>query len=103
MQALVRKGPAETRSRRCWAGLLSGGPASGASAQGAQAGDPMSQLLGGLLGGGTPSNSPNASGPLGNSFLAPIIEAIAAKIGIPPQLAGVIRFVRGDAAPGWAA
>ncbi len=82
-------------------GLLGGGmPQGGAPMQGAPGmggGDAMSALLGGLLGGGMPGGMPNASAMGNNSFLAPIVDAIAAKIGIPPQIAQlVVSFVLGQ-------
>lgn len=71
-------------------GLLSGGmPQGGAQTQDAMSGDPMSAILGGLLGGGMQGGS--GAGALGNnSFLAPIVRAIAAKIGISPQIAEAV-------------
>jgi hypothetical protein len=72
--------------------LLGGGmPQGGAPSQGAPAmgGDPMSALLGGLLGGGM-QGGPGASALGSNAFLAPIVDAIAAKIGIPPPIAQVV-------------
>lgn len=74
-------------------GLLgSGVPQSGASmpGQSAPAGDPMSAILGGLLGGGMQEGTSNTSALGNNAFLAPIVDAIAAKVGIPPQIAGAV-------------
>lgn len=64
--------------------LLGGGqakPAAGSSA------DPMSDIFGSLLGGGGGSGG----GALGsNAFLAPIVDSIARKIGIDPKLAEIV-------------
>lgn len=80
--------------------LLGGGMQQGSaplpSAPGTS-GDPMSAILGSLLGGGMQGGTPNASALGGNSFLAPIVDAIAAKIGIPPQIAeAVVSFALGQ-------
>jgi hypothetical protein len=71
-------------------GLQGGGPA--APDASAASADPMSALLGGLLGGGMQGGPAGAgAGSLGNNaFLAPIVEAIASKIGLPPQIGGVV-------------
>jgi len=74
-------------------GLLGGGTAQGgALMQGApEAGaDPMSMLLGSLLGGGAQGAVPGGGALGNNAFLAPIVDAIAAKIGIKPEIAQVI-------------
>jgi len=52
-------------------------------------GDPMSAILGGLLGGGAPGNA-NTSALGSNAFLAPIIDAVAKKLGVDPQIASTI-------------
>lgn len=69
--------------------LMGGGmPQAGGQGQPPQATDAMGAALGGLMGGETQGA---AASPLAaNSFLAPIIEAITSKIGIPPQLAGAV-------------
>lgn len=67
-------------------GLLGGGMQSGTPTQSAS-GDPMSAILAGLLGGGMQGGSSGASALGNNAFLAPIADAIAAKIGISPQIA----------------
>jgi len=71
-------------------GLLGGGPTqANTPTQDAAGGEPMSALLGGLLGGGMPGGADTTV--LGNnSFLAPIIQTIVAKFGIPPQIAETI-------------
>ena len=73
--------------------LLGGGMQQGSaplqSAPGTSS-DPMSAILGSFLGGGMQGGTPNASALGGNSFLAPIVDAIATKIGIPPQIAQTV-------------
>jgi hypothetical protein len=70
-------------------GLLGGGMQGGTPTQGAS-GDPMSAILGGLLGGGMQGGTPGAGSLGNNAFLSPIVDAIAAKTGIPPQIAGAV-------------
>ena len=66
----------------------------GGGAQGAQGGDVLGSLLGGLLGGGVPQGGqqmPTASaGISSNSFLAPIVNGLAQKLGLPPAIAEVV-------------
>lgn len=69
-------------------GSLMGGESQTGSAN--AGGDPLGAALSGLFTGQTQENAPSAGGLAGNAFLAPIIEAIAAKIGIPPQIAGAV-------------
>jgi hypothetical protein len=52
--------------------------------------DPLSAILGGLLGGGTQGSVPGAGAMGNNAFLAPIVDALAAKIGISPQIAETV-------------
>jgi hypothetical protein len=53
--------------------------------------NPLGDILGGLLGGGASQSGAAASGSLGNNaFVASIVDAIAAKIGIPPQIAQIV-------------
>ncbi len=61
-----------------------GMPASGAGA------DPLGTILGGLLGGGMQGGGMGSSALGSNAFLAPIIDAIANKLGIDPKIAQVI-------------
>lgn len=71
-------------------GLLGGSlPQATAPTQDAAGGEPMNALLGGLLGGGIPGDA-NTNVLGNNSFLAPIIQTIVAKFGIPPQIAETI-------------
>lgn len=69
-------------------GQQGSGPAGGMPPPSAS-GDPMNAVLG-MLGGGAQGGT-SGTGALGeNSFLAPIVDAIASKVGIPPQLAQAI-------------
>ncbi|MBI5031475.1 MAG: hypothetical protein HZB51_13180 [Chloroflexi bacterium] len=74
-------------------GLLGGGMSQGGTPMPGQpmsGSDPMSSILNGLLGGGMQGATSNASVLGNNSFLAPIVDAIATKIGIPPQIAQAV-------------
>jgi len=66
----------------------------GGSTQGAQGGDVLGGLLGGLLGGGVPQGGqqmPTAqAGISSHSFLAPIVDGLAQKLGLPPAIAEVV-------------
>ena len=70
-------------------GLMGGG-----GAQGAQGGDVLGSLLGGLLGGGVPQGGqqmPTAQAGISNHpFLAPIVNGLAKKLGLPPAIAEVV-------------
>jgi hypothetical protein len=73
--------------------LLGGGtPPGGQPAQNAPGtGDNvMGAILGSFLGGGVQDSTPSASALGSNSFLAPIVDAIAARIGIQPQIAQTV-------------
>jgi hypothetical protein len=66
----------------------------GGGAQGAQGGDVLGSLLGGLLGGGVPQGGqqmPTAqAGISSHPFLAPIVNGLAQKLGLPPAIAEVV-------------
>jgi hypothetical protein len=66
----------------------------GSGAQGAQGGDVLGSLLGGLLGGGASQGGqqmPTASaGISSHPYLAPIINGLAQKLGLPPAIAEVV-------------
>jgi hypothetical protein len=66
-------------------GLLGGG--SGGASNTSSGGLDIGSLLGGLLGGGQSSAAASTSS---NSPLAPIIDALAKKLGISPQIASVV-------------
>jgi hypothetical protein len=70
-----------------------GGLMGGGGAQGAQGGDVLGSLLGGLLGGGVQGGqqTPTASaGISSHPFLAPIVNGLAKKLGLPPAIAEVV-------------
>ena len=86
-------------------GLLGGGGAQSAQqgagdlgslmgGGGAQGGDVLGSLLGGLLGGGVPQGGqqmPTAQAGISNHpFLAPIVNGLAQKLGLPPAIAEVV-------------
>ncbi|MGE5263999.1 MAG: hypothetical protein ACM3S0_11515 [Acidobacteriota bacterium] len=72
-------------------GLLGGGMLGGMQGGTPGAGgDPLSAILGGLLGGGMQGGMAGAGALGNNAFLAPIVESIASKIGIPPEIAGTV-------------
>jgi len=88
-------------------GLMGGGGAAGtqgagdlgglmgdSGAQGAQGGNVLGSLLGGLLGGGVPQGGQQKpAAPAGissHSFLAPIVNGLAQKLGLPPAIAEVV-------------
>jgi hypothetical protein len=76
-------------------GSMTGGSPQGGGAPATGAGgDPLSAILGGLLGGGMQGGmqggTPGAGALGNNAFLAPIVESIASKIGIPPEIAGTV-------------
>jgi hypothetical protein len=66
----------------------------GGGAQGAQGGDVLGSLLGGLLGGGaSQGGQQTAAAPAGISshpYLAPIVDGLAQKLGLPPAIAEVV-------------
>jgi hypothetical protein len=65
----------------------------GGGAQGAQGGDVLGSLLGGLLGGSVQGGqqTPTASaGISSHPFLAPIVDGLAQKLGLPPAIAEVV-------------
>jgi len=66
----------------------------GGGAQGAQGGDVLGSLLGGLLGGGVAQGGqqmPTAqAGISSHPYLAPIVEGLAQKLGLPPAIAEAV-------------
>ena len=52
--------------------------------------DPLGSILGGLLGGGQQGNAPAGGSLSDNSVLGPIIDSLAAKFGVSPQIAGAV-------------
>ena len=66
----------------------------GGGAQGTQGGDVLGSLLGGLMGGGVPQGGqqmPTAlAGISSHPFLAPIVNGLAQKLGLPPAIAEVV-------------
>ncbi len=72
-------------------GSLMGG---GGAQQGAQGGDVLGSLLGGLLGGGAPQGGqqmPTAqAGISSHPYLAPIVNGLAQKLGLPPAIAEAV-------------
>lgn len=71
--------------------MMGGGamPQGGMPAQ-SGGGDVLGSILGGLLGGGMQSGGMGSSALGSNAFLAPIIDAIANKLGIDPKIAQTI-------------
>ncbi len=70
-------------------GLLGGGQSGAPSPQGG-GGDALGGILGGLLGGGQQGLAPSGGNLSNNSLLGPIIDSIAAKFGVSPQIAGAV-------------
>lgn len=64
------------------------------ASSGSPGGGSLGEILGGLMGGaqqgGMQGGAPGGGAPGANASLAPIIDAIAEKIGIPPQIATTI-------------
>jgi hypothetical protein len=103
--------------------ILGGGAANQRSQQTQAGQDPLAEILGSILGGGTAQQKRSATQQDGfglddivgailggsgsgstsgaNSFLTPIIQALAQKLGLPPQMAGaVVAFVLTKVLPG---